>query len=204
MSASPERSADPPAGPAAAPFVKPSALPGVLLIERPTYGDERGFFREIERRGELEPLAGASPHAQWNHSRSRKGVLRGIHVAAWSKCVYVVRGTAQVVIVDARPEQPTFGQYVSLVLGERRRTALWLPPGVGNSFLTLTAWVDFMYSVDAAWYPEGEYGIAWDDPDLAIPWRVAAPQLSPRDQHNPTLRARFPERFAAALAGAPC
>lgn len=185
------------ADPQIAAYLRPTGLREVFLIDRPTFGDDRGFFREVERRCDVEQALGQPlPHAQWNHSRSRRGTLRGIHVAAWSKCVYVVRGSAQIVIVDARPSEPTFGQHRSYLLGERQRQALWLPPGVGNSFLSLSPWVDFMYSVDATWYPDGEYGIAWDDPDLAIAWRVAAPLLSERDQHNPTLRERFPERFA--------
>ncbi|HLI25842.1 MAG TPA: dTDP-4-dehydrorhamnose 3,5-epimerase [Chloroflexota bacterium] len=189
----------PQAPPAPSPYVLPAPLRGVFLVERPVFADARGFFHEVERRTDLAPLVAAVPrHVQWNHSRSRRGVLRGIHVATWSKCVYVVRGRAQIVLVDARPDEPTFGRYWSLVLGERRRAALWLPPGVGNSFLALSPWVDFVYSVDAEWYPEGEFGIAWDDPDLAIPWQIARPLLSERDQHNPTLRERFPERFAAS------
>jgi dTDP-4-dehydrorhamnose 3,5-epimerase len=182
---------------APSPHTTAAPLPGVLLVERPVFVDARGFFHEVERRADLAGHWAEVPrHVQWNHSRSRRGVLRGIHVARWSKCVYVVRGRAQVVLVDARPEAATFGRYWSLVLGERRRAALWLPPGVGNSFLALSAWVDVVYSVDAEWDPEGEFGIAWNDPDLAILWQLAPPLLSERDQRNPTLRERFPERFA--------
>ncbi|MBX5491111.1 MAG: dTDP-4-dehydrorhamnose 3,5-epimerase family protein [Chloroflexi bacterium] len=199
MASGADRTARAEGPPAAGQYVRPTALRGVFLVERPVLADARGFFHEVERRTDLAPLVAEVPrHAQWNHSRSRRGVLRGIHVATWSKCVYVVRGRAQIVLVDARPDEPTFGHHLSLVLGERRRAALWLPPGVGNSFLALSAWVDFMYSVDAEWYPEGEFGIAWDDPDLAIPWQIDRPLLSERDQHNPTLRQRFPDRFPGA------
>jgi dTDP-4-dehydrorhamnose 3,5-epimerase len=174
-------------------------IEGVALIERPVFSDDRGFFHEIERRADLESAFDRTiRHAQWNHSRSHKSVLRGIHVAQWNKCVYVVRGNAQVVICDVRKHSKTFGQHVSFVIGERRRAAVFVPAGCGNSFLALDRLVDYMYSVDAAWYPDGEFGIAWNDPDLAIDWQVKQPLVSARDRHNPLLRERFPERFEAA------
>jgi dTDP-4-dehydrorhamnose 3,5-epimerase len=180
-------------------YVTPASLPGLFLVERPVHEDPRGFFHEVERRrtdvgGYLDtPIQ----HAQWNHSRSQRGVLRGIHVARWNKCVYVVRGEVQCAIVDARPESPTFGRHESFLLGEHRRAMLFVPAGCGNSVLVLSEWVDFMYSVDAEWYADGEYGIAWDDPDLAIPWQNRAPLLSDKDQRNPRLREVFPEKFAS-------
>jgi dTDP-4-dehydrorhamnose 3,5-epimerase len=178
-------------------YVTTTAIAGVFLIERPTFSDDRGFFREIERRGELnQAVQQQIAHAQWNHSRSTRGVLRGIHVAEWNKCTYVVRGNAQVVVVDVRPDSPTFGRHESLVLGEKRRAAVYVPADCGNSFLVLNATVDFMYSVDAEWYPGGEYGIAWNDPDLGIKWKVRHPLLSDKDQQNPPLRSLFPDRFA--------
>lgn len=187
MVAVPERSA---------PYVSGTALPGVLLVERPTYEDPRGFFREIERRADVEDaVQQALVHAQWNHSRSTRRVLRGIHVARWNKLVYVVRGAAQHVVVDARPDSPTFGQYATFLLGERQRAAVYVPAGCGNSFLTLSGVLDLMYSVDEAWYPGGEYGIAWNDPDLKIRWKTRQPLLSEKDEHNPTLRELFPARF---------
>ncbi|HEY7065064.1 MAG TPA: dTDP-4-dehydrorhamnose 3,5-epimerase [Chloroflexota bacterium] len=179
-------------------YVTPTTLRGVFLVERPVHADARGFFHEVERRGtDLRGhLDRHVQHMQWNHSRSQRGVLRGIHVAEWNKCVYVVRGEAQVVIVDARPDSPTFGRYQSFLLGEDNRAMLFVPAGCGNSVLVLSDEVDFMYSVDAEWYAGGEVGVAWDDPDLAIPWQTAALHLSEKDQHNPRLRDRFPEKFA--------
>ena len=178
-------------------YVMPTTLQGVLLVERPVFGDGRGFFHEVERRAtDLgHHLDRHLQHAQWNHSRSQRGVLRGIHVARWNKCVYVVRGDAQSVIVDARPDSPTFGRHESFILGEARRAMLFVPAGCGNSFLALSDWVDFVYSVDAEWYADGEYGIAWDDPDLGIAWQVREPSLSDKDQRNPTVRDLFPQRF---------
>ena len=179
-------------------YVRPASLPGLFLVERPVHGDARGFFHEVERRqtdigGHLDARI---QHAQWNHSRSQRDVLRGIHVAEWNKCAYVVRGEVQVVIVDARPDSPTFGQHEAFLLGEHHRAMLFVPAGCGNSVLVLSDWVDFMYSVDAEWYAGGEYGIAWDDPDLGIAWQTRTPLLSDKDQGNPRLRDLFPERFA--------
>jgi dTDP-4-dehydrorhamnose 3,5-epimerase len=180
-------------------YVTPAMLPGLFLVERPVYEDPRGFFHEVERRSPdvNGPLHTRIQHAQWNHSRSQRDVLRGIHVARWNKCVYVVRGEVQVVIVDARPESPTFGRHESFVLGDSRRAMLFVPAGCGNSVLVLSDWVDLMYSVDAEWDAGGEYGIAWDDPDLAIRWQTRGPLLSDKDQRNPRLRELFPEKFAS-------
>lgn len=179
---------------------KPTALPGVFLIERPVYPDDRGFFHEIERRSvDVEATVDREvPHAQWSHSRSSQGVLRGIHVAPWNKCTYVARGLAQAVIVDARLQSPTFGQHAVLTLGEARWAMLFVPAGCGNAFLALSEWVDYIYSVDQAWRPEVEFGIAWNDPDLAIDWLLPEPRLSPKDRTNPTMRELFPERFTNA------
>ena len=176
-----------------------TSIPGVILVERPTFDDERGFFREIERRqADVEAsLDRPVRHVQWNHSRSRHGVLRGIHVATWTKCIYVVRGEAQAVVVDLRVDSAHFGRHESFALGENRRAMLVVPAGCGNSFLVLSDWVDYIYSVDQEWYPGGEFGIAWDDPDLAIPWNVGVkPILSPKDSDLPRARDVFPGKFS--------
>jgi dTDP-4-dehydrorhamnose 3,5-epimerase len=174
----------------------PTSINGVFLIERPTFADQRGFFREIERRTDLtEAVKRHISHAQWNHSRSRKGVLRGIHVARWNKCVYVVRGNAQLVVIDVRVGSETFGRHESFVIGEKRRAMVFVPAGCGNSVLALSGWVDLMYSVDEEWSLGGEFGIAWDDSDLAIRWKIRRPLLSDKDQHNPTVREVFPNQF---------
>ena len=179
-------------------YITFTSLAGVFLIERPTFVDERGFLREIERRTDLtRAVSRPITHAQWTHSRSRKGVLRGIHVAQWNKCVYVVSGNVQAVVVDVRRDSPTFGQHESLIIGEKRRAAVFVPAGCGNSFLVLSSRVDFMYSVDAEWYPGGEFGIAWNDSDLGIRWKIKQPLLSEKDERNPTVRELFPDKFAS-------
>src|SRR5438552_2406267 len=94
-------------------YVSTGSIPGMIIVERPTKIDDRGFFREVERRGpDVDAVLQMTvEHRQWNHSRSVRGVLRGIHVARWTKCVYVVRGEAQAVVVDLRQESPQFGRY---------------------------------------------------------------------------------------------
>ena len=179
-------------------YVHPTDIPGLLLVERPTFGDERGFFREIERRQvDVDAaLGGPIAHRQWNHSRSTKNVLRGIHVAQWTKCIYIVRGEVQAVVVDLRRESSHFGQHAAFVLGESRRAMIVVPPGCGNSFLVLSESVDYIYSVDKEWYSGGEFGIAWNDPDLGISWQIdGQPVLSEKDRTLPSVREAFPEKF---------
>lgn len=179
-------------------FVTKTTIPGVLILERPVLGDSRGFFHEVENRAEdLDAaLARHVPHAQWNHARSSRGVLRGIHVAPWSKLIYVVRGNAQAVIVDLRPDSPTFGKHVSVTVGDRRRAAVFVPAGCGNSYLVKSALADYLYSVSEPYRPGAEFGVAWNDPDLNISWDLRGePVLSAKDQTNPSVREVFPQMF---------
>jgi dTDP-4-dehydrorhamnose 3,5-epimerase len=174
-------------------YVRELDLPGVLALDRPTFPDERGFFRETLRLDALERALGHPFRpVQANHARSTRGTLRGIHVAPWNKCVYVVRGTVQVVLLDARPGSPAFGRHLSLRLGEENRLKLFVPAGLGNSYLVLSEEADYVYLTDAYWAPGRELGVAWDDPDLGIAWEAARPTLSERDRHNPRLRDLFP------------
>src|SRR6185437_2437583 len=138
-------------------YVHSTGIPGLVVVERPTFGDERGFFREVERRPtDVDAtLDQAVIHRQWNHSRSTRSVLRGIHVARWTKCIYVVRGEVQSVVADLRPDSSHFGECETFVLGESRRAMIVVPPGCGNSFLVLSDAVDYIYSVDQEWYPGG-------------------------------------------------
>lgn len=180
------------------PYVTQTSIPGLILVERPTLVDERGFFHEVERRRtDLEAVLETTlPHVQWNHARSWRGVLRGIHIAKWTKCIYVVRGEAQAVIVDLRPDSPAFGRHESFTLGDSRRALAVVPPGCGNSYLVLSDQVDYLYSVDQEWSPGGEIGVAWDDPDLGIRWQLTGPPvLSEKDARLPRVRELFPEKF---------
>ncbi|MDO8429469.1 MAG: dTDP-4-dehydrorhamnose 3,5-epimerase [Candidatus Daviesbacteria bacterium] len=170
-------------------IIKDTPLEGVFVIDRPNFSDERGFFKETFRKSELEEKLGYEfVPVQQNHSRSVRGVLRGIHVAPWSKLVYCVNGTVQEVVVDLRPKSSTYGKSFSIVLGEEKKACLYLPPFCGNAFLTLSETADYAYLVTDYWAPGKEFGVAWNDPDLSINWQISAPILSEKDQQNPRFR----------------
>jgi dTDP-4-dehydrorhamnose 3,5-epimerase len=178
------------------PFVTTTALKDVVIISRPSFPDPRGFFREINRASDLETALGFAPTwVQANHSRSSFGTLRGIHAAPWYKLVTVTRGQVQAVISDLRPESATFGQHVSVNLGEDNFASILVPAGCGNSFLVLSDVADYVYQVSDYWAPGKEVGCHWADPELAISWQNSAPLVSEKDAANPTLRELFPDKF---------
>lgn len=180
------------------PTITRSALfPEILFIDRPTYEDERGFFREYFRLGELQEAAGHPvTFVQANHSRSKHAVLRGIHVASYDKLIYVLRGEALIVLVDLRFGSTTFGQHEMLTLGDARRTSVYVPAGFGNSFYVVSEDAEYCYLVTEYYDPEKEKNIAWDDADLAIPWPNRNPVLSARDQERARpVRELYPEHF---------
>lgn len=174
-------------------FIKPSTLHEILQIQRPTMTDDRGFFRESVRVKSIEEELGRPfSIVQANHARSTKGTLRGIHIAPWNKLIYVPRGKVQAVIVDLRKESPTFGKYESFIIGDENRTSIFVPAGCGNSYLVLSDEADYTYLTDQEWIPNAEYGIAWDDPTLAIKWELDGQStLSERDKTNPTFKEKF-------------
>lgn len=171
-------------------MIQKTNISGVYKIMRPTNADERGFFHEIFRKNELEEQLGFEfKVVQSNHSRSNKGVLRGIHVASWNKLVTAISGKVQEVVVDLRKDSPTFGQYESFVLGEEGdQFSIFVPAGCGNSFMALTDTSDYNYLVDDYWALGKEIGIRYDDPDLNINWMIEQPILSDKDKKNPSLK----------------
>ncbi len=171
-------------------------LPEVLLIDRPTHEDDRGFFREYFRLGDLESAVSHPLHfVQANHSLSKQNVLRGIHVATYDKLIYVPDGDVDVVIVDLRPTSATFGDHAVLTIGDSNRLCIFLPAGFGNSYYVLSGTANYLYFVTEYYNPTKEQTIRWDDPDLAIPWKNGSPIISQRDQNGKTIRELFPERF---------
>jgi dTDP-4-dehydrorhamnose 3,5-epimerase len=169
-------------------------LQGLVVIERPTFGDDRGFFHEVFQARELEEALGRSvTFLQINHSRSRKGVLRGLHVENWEKLVYVPRGEVITGLADLRPESPTFGQSQIFRLGETTSLALFVPRGIAHGYYVLSEDADYVYQVTAYYDGKDMSAVAWNDPDLAVAWPTQHPILSERDQRNPTLRELFPE-----------
>jgi dTDP-4-dehydrorhamnose 3,5-epimerase len=171
-----------------------------LIIDRPTIEDERGFFREVFQARELEAALGRPvSFLQVNHSRSYRGVLRGLHAEDWEKLVYVPRGEVFTALADLRPWSPTFGQVATFRLGEDHRQLLFIPRGLAHGYYVLSDEADYVYQVTAYYDGSDTRAVAWDDPDLAVPWPTRRPVLSARDQANPTMRQLFPERFAPQL-----
>jgi dTDP-4-dehydrorhamnose 3,5-epimerase len=133
---------------------------------------------------------------QENHSRSRRGALRGLHAEDWEKLVYVPRGEVFTAVADIRADSPTFGVVETYILGESNRIKLFLPRAVAHGFCVLSDEADYVYQVTEYWDGSDTRAVAWDDPDLAVPWPLEDPTLSERDRHNPTLRQLYPDRFA--------
>jgi dTDP-4-dehydrorhamnose 3,5-epimerase len=172
------------------------ALDGLRIFERNTHADDRGFFHEAFRATELEEALGrTTAFVQLNHSRSRRGVLRGLHAEGWEKLVYVPHGEVFTAIADIRPDSPTFGRVETFSFDDAHRITLFLPRGVAHGYCVLSDEADYMYQVTAYYDGSDTTAVAWDDPDLAVPWPISDPVLSARDQHNPLLRDLFPERF---------
>ena len=180
--------------------VKTTSIPGVFIIERPTFTDDRGFFHEVFRLNELEEVAGVDfKPVQWSHSFSKPGVIRAIHTEGWQKLIYPVTGHLFAAIADVRPDSATFGKVEVFEMDNTKDSphqALFLPPGMGNSICAVgDVGLHYLYLVDAYWDDAKATGIAWDDPDLAISWPIKDPSISERDTKNPTLRSLYPEKF---------
>lgn len=164
------------------------AIPDVILFEPKVFGDDRGFFFESFNQQKFEEAVGRKvDFVQDNHSRSAKGVLRGLHYQlaphAQGKLIRVVQGEVFDVAVDVRRSSPTFGQWVGVHLSAENKNQLWIPEGFAHGFLTLTDNVDFLYKTTNYYAPAAEGCIAWDDPALAIEWPITvAPVLSEKDK----------------------
>jgi dTDP-4-dehydrorhamnose 3,5-epimerase len=177
-------------------MISGTTIEGLLVIERPTHPDARGFVREPFRLDELERAVGAPvAFVQQTHARTVRGALRGLHAEAWEKLVYVPRGRVFQAVADVRPGSPTFGRVATFELGEADRRCLFLPRGVANGYCALTDEADYVYLVTRYYDGTDTRAVRWDDPDLAVPWPVSAPVISARDRHNPTLRELVPGRF---------
>jgi dTDP-4-dehydrorhamnose 3,5-epimerase len=177
--------------------VTPTKLPGVLLIEPDVHGDERGFFVETFQARRYLDGAGIEAHfVQDNHSRSRRGVLRGLHLQRTQpqgKLVRVSRGEVFDVVADVDPKSSTFGQWVGALLSDRNHHQLWIPPGYAHGYLILSDVADCEYKCTDYYHPESEAGVVWNDPDLRIDWPLDNPTLSAKDRALPTL-AEFTRR----------
>jgi dTDP-4-dehydrorhamnose 3,5-epimerase len=167
-------------------------LPDVLIIEPKVFGDDRGFFYEsFNARAFAEATGSTLQFVQDNHSRSTRGVLRGLHYQieqAQGKLVRVTAGEVLDIAVDIRRSSPTFGQWVSVRLSAQNHRQMWVPPGFAHGFVVLSESADFLYKTTDYYAPSAERCIRWDDPQLAIDWELeGAPVLSAKDQNGKTL-----------------
>lgn len=165
-------------------------LPGVLIIEPKVFADARGFVLETYQAERYRQLGIAHAFVQDNHSRSARGVLRGLHFQRsrpQGKLVSVSRGSVYDVAVDINPASPTCGQFVAVELNDENHRQLWIPPGYAHGFCVLSDIADFQYKCTDYYIPEDEGGLLWNDPQVNIPWPIEQPLLSAKDQRNPTL-----------------
>lgn len=174
--------------------IKKLAIPDVILIEPRVFGDDRGFFLESYNARAFELATGqAFDFVQDNHSRSMRGVLRGLHYQlpphAQGKLVRVVQGEVFDVAVDIRRGSPTFGKWVGATLSADNKCQMWIPPGFAHGFLTVSDSAEFLYKTTDYYAPESERCIAWNDPEIGIQWPIAtAPLLSAKDAEGVALR----------------
>ena len=166
--------------------VTPTSIADVLVIEPKVFGDERGFFYESFNQKAFNDATGLNLNfVQDNHSRSSKGVLRGLHYQIQQpqgKLVRVVRGAVFDVAVDIRKSSATFGQWVGMELSEENHKQLWIPAGFAHGFMVTSEMAEFLYKTTDYYAPEQERCIAWDDPDIGIQWPSGVnPQLSAKD-----------------------
>jgi dTDP-4-dehydrorhamnose 3,5-epimerase len=165
----------------------PTSLAGVLQIEPKVFGDERGYFYESFNARQFAELTGEDPEfVQDNHSRSMRGVLRGLHYQIQhpqGKLVRATVGEVLDVVLDIRRSSPTFGKWEGIHLSAENKRQLWIPPGFAHGFVVLSEFAEFQYKTTDYWMPEHERCILWNDPALGIDWELdGLPSLSPKDK----------------------
>ncbi len=166
--------------------VRTTSLPDVLVLQPKVVGDHRGFFFESFNAREFRDATGLDREfVQDNHSRSRKGVLRGLHYQIQhpqGKLVRVVQGEVFDVTVDLRRSSPNFSKWVGVVLSSDNKLQLWVPEGFAHGFLVLSETAELLYKTTDYWYPEHERSVVWNDPDMRIEWPLTdEPQLAKKD-----------------------
>ena len=169
-------------------------IEGVVILKPRIFEDSRGYFFESYSKRDFDKQVREIKFVQDNESKSSYGVLRGLHYQKWpftqSKLVRVLRGKVLDVAVDIRKGSPTYGKSISVELSGENKLMFFIPRGFAHGFAVLSDEVVFQYKCDEFYHPESEGGIAWDDPDLAIDWRIPAADiiLSEKDKHHPLLR----------------
>ena len=170
----------------------PTAIPDVLVIEPAVFGDARGFFYESWNQRAFDQAVGREVRfVQDNHSASTRGVLRGLHYQVENvqgKLVRVIEGEIWDVAVDVRRGSPAYGRFFAARLTAEGFEQLYVPPGLAHGFLVTSEVAQVEYKCTAPYDPKAEFSIAWNDPDLAIPWPTETPLLSERDRRAPRLR----------------
>jgi dTDP-4-dehydrorhamnose 3,5-epimerase len=165
--------------------VTPTEIPDIKLVEPKLFGDSRGFFYESWNRRALADAGLDADFVQDNHSRSGRGVLRGLHYQVerpQGKLVRVTAGEVFDVAVDMRRSSPSFGCHVAMTLSDENRRMLWIPPGFAHGFFVVSAVAEFLYKTTDYWYPGHERTLLWNDPALGIAWPLAgAPTLAVKD-----------------------
>ena len=165
-------------------------LSDCIIIEPKVYGDDRGFFLETFQAERYATVGITLPFVQDNHSRTSKGVLRGLHfqkTKPQGKLVRVVRGEVYDVAVDIRLGSPTYGRWEAVVLSEDNKKQFWVPPGFAHGFMVISDFADFEYKCTDYYDPTDEGSLLWNDPDLNIPWPIKSPFISIKDSQAPLL-----------------
>lgn len=167
-----------------------TSLPGVMIIEPAVFGDDRGFFMETYNAARFRDAGLPESFLQDNHSRSVRGVLRGLHYQEpnpQGKLIRAARGAIFDVAVDIRRGSPHFGRWVGVELTEENRRMLWVPEGFAHGFCVLSELAEVVYKCTTLYQRENEHGIAWNDPAIGIEWPIADPLLSSKDAGAPRL-----------------
>ena len=173
--------------------VEPTSLPGVLVLQPRLFEDARGFFFESFNQRDFEAATGVTRNfVQDNHSKSTKGVLRGLHYQIQKpqgKLVRVIRGEVFDVAVDLRRSSPHFGKWIGITLSAANRTQLWIPEGFAHGFYVRSETAEFLYKTTDYWSPENERCLRWDDPTVAIAWSLeGVPELTEKDCNGALLQ----------------
>jgi len=173
-------------------------LKGCTLVQPKVFGDERGFFMETYKKEDFERAGIGGVLVQENHSRSGRGVLRGLHYQqhsyAQAKLVRCIRGEILDVGVDLREGSQTYGKHVAVRLSEKNKSMLYVPRGFAHGYEVLSEDAEVLYAVDNQYAPTQESGLLWNDPALGIDWPIKEPLLNDRDRHWPALSQQQPQR----------
>ncbi len=177
-------------------MIKTTEIPGLLIYERETFSDDRGFFKEIVELRDLEKVLDKKiTVTQWNHSRSKPNVIRGFHAEPWEKIVYAMKGDVLAVIVDLRTDSPAFGKAVKIEIGENNKRAIYLPQGMGNSFANVgTTDVEYLYMITGYFEGKPTPAVNYNDPVLTKQfggWPIEHPVVSEKDRNYPGIKEKF-------------